>query len=261
MLPHHRSTLERAVAYFREDPVVRAVVLGGSLAKEVEKPTSDGDLMVVVSAEEFARRRRERAYAAVYHDLADYDGGYVDAKFVDEAFIRAAAERGSEPTRDSFRGARAVWSTIEGLDAELARVPVYPEAERNEKIRRFYSAALIQQFFLKEAEGRGDPFLLSYAASQMALFSGRLLLAHGRVLFPSNKRLMERVSSLTNRPEGIMEAMATLVNAPSLEAGKAVVGLLNGFHDWGIDWAAALGQYTEDSEFNWLDGPPPLAES
>ena len=261
MFKHHQDTLERSVSFFQQDSTVLAVVLGGSIAKEVEKPTSDVDVLVVVTSEEFARRRTNREYAAVYRDLADYEGGYVDAKFVDEAFLLAAAKHGSEPTRDSFVGARAVWSKIDDLDNVLAIIPIYPEAEREDKMRRFYSGALIQRFFLKEAEARKDPFLLHYSASLMALFFGRLILAHNRILFPSNKRLMERVASAPDRPEGILEALNALISHPSAESGRALTEIMDEFHWWGIDWATALGQYTEDSEFNWLDNPPPLTES
>ncbi len=259
MYPHHQATIEKAVEGLRQDPTLRAVIVGGSIAKGVAKPTSDVDLMLVVTEEEFARRRRERAYTLLSYAYHDYEGGYVDAKYVDLSFLRAAAVRGSEPTRDSFRGAYPIWSAIDGLEDVLAQIPVYPEMERADKIRRFYSQALLQLFFLNHGPERR--LLLTRAAADMVFFTGRLLLAYHRVLFPSAKRLMERVESLPGAPGDFLTLADRLLENPTVEHGRALMDAVNSVHDWGIDWDTALSQYVEDSEFNWLDGPPPLADS
>jgi predicted nucleotidyltransferase len=261
MRTHHQATLDAASTHFRSDPNVLALILGGSVVKGTAKDTSDVDVMVVLKPEAFQQRRQNKSYAQVIWDLATYEGGYVDTKYIDQAFLEAAAIKASEPTRDSFTSAKVIWSDIPGLDSLLEAIPVYPEAERESKIKRFYSACLVQTFFIGEAESRQDPFLANYASSNMVLFAARLILAYNRMLFPSNKRLMERVATAPDQPDGFTECLQNLLREPSPANGQSLKNMLNSFRDWGIDWGTALGQYTEDSEFNWLDNPPPLAES
>jgi predicted nucleotidyltransferase len=260
MRPHHQRTVDRVVAHFQNDPTALAVVVAGSIAKGLEREDSDVDLMIVVTEEEYARRRQSKEYVLLSWDFHDYEGGYVDAKFVDVPFLEEAAERGSEPTRDSFRGTYAAWSKLPDLDGLLQRIPVYPEFEREEKIRTFYSQALIQTFFVGEAEKRDDPFLMAHATASMVLFGSRLLLAHNRVLFPSQKRLMERVEAVPEKPQDYLRLAHHLLKEPSPLSASDFMECLNGFHDWGIDWNQALGQYVEDSEFNWRGRRPPVAD-
>jgi predicted nucleotidyltransferase len=237
------------------------LILGGSVAKGMATEKSDVDVMVVLTQEAFAQRRTNKTFAEVKWDLADYEGGYVDTKYIDAAFLTSAVERASEPTRDSFTGAKVVWSDIPDLDQLLVKIPVYPEQERDAKIRRFYSAFIVQNFFIREAEKRNDPFLMNHASSSMVLFSARLILAHNRMLFPSNKRLMERVALASELPIGFIQRLGELLTSPSADNAKTLTAMIHDFRDWGIEYNDALGQFTEDSEFNWLDNPPPLAES
>ena len=261
LLTHHQSTLDRALGHFKVDPAVEAVIVGGSIAKGLETTGSDVDLMIVLDGSAYEARRAARRVSEVIFELADYEGGYVDVKYVDRRFLADAAVHGSEPTRDSFKGAYAAWSRVEGLHGFLEAIPVYPEALRDEKIRRFYSQALLQRFFLKEALKREDAFLMGHAKAQMILFAGRTILAHNRVLFPSAKRLLERVESAPSKPLDFAARVAALLSSPSgVAEGEALMASLDSLHPWGIDWATALGQYVEDSEVNWRDGRPPLAD-
>jgi predicted nucleotidyltransferase len=261
MHQQQRLTIDAASEYFRSQSDVLALILGGSLAKGTETDVSDVDVMVVLTPDAFAKRKQEKTFAEVIWDLATYDGGYVDVKYIDYNFLSLAAEKASEPTRDSFTNAQVLWSDIPQLEALVAKIPVYPVSEKEEKIRRFYSACIVQTFFIKEAENRNDPFLANYAASTMVLLAARLILAHNEMLFPSNKRMMERVATAVDKPTDFMESLLALLKSPTSINAQALKKLITDYRDWGIDWNAALGQYTEDSEFNWLDNPPPLLES
>ena len=146
MAPHHRETLDAAIAHFRSDPNVLAVLLGGSIAKGVETPQSDVDVIIVLTPEAYLAKKQNRGYAQVLSNLATYEGGYVDVKFVDRAFIEAAADHGSEPTRDSFTGVQVTWSSTPDLDQLIVQISVYPESERETKMRRFYSGVSSKPF-------------------------------------------------------------------------------------------------------------------
>jgi len=60
MLQHHEATLARTVEAFRQDKDVRAVIVGGSVAKGTARPDSDVDLMLVMTEAGYAPRRRGR---------------------------------------------------------------------------------------------------------------------------------------------------------------------------------------------------------
>lgn len=126
VLDHHRRALDLAVARLREEPDVRIILLGGSIAKGIERPDSDVDLIVVVSDEGYADRLARGAASFLWTDLADWPGGYVEGRYVSRSFVLAAVERGSEPTRWSFLGARPVWGEDAEIEAALARIAAYP---------------------------------------------------------------------------------------------------------------------------------------
>ncbi len=260
LLPHHQATLDAAVEALKVRPEVMAVLLAGSIAKGMEKPTSDVDLLILVEEPEFERRRASRDMMFVDTGLATYEGGYVDAKYISPWFLEAAAKRGSEPTRDMFTGVTPAWTRVEGLEPLLAAIPRYPEYERADKIRSFYSQMLLQRFFLSEADKREDPYLAVHAATQTVLFASRLILAHNRILFPSNKRLLERVEIAPEKPEGFLDHARQAAANPGEATGIPLIDLVQNWRDWGIDWATALGQFSEDAEFNWFDHRPPVAD-
>jgi predicted nucleotidyltransferase len=261
LLPHHQSTLDRAIEHFSSAPTVEAVIVGGSLAKGDERPGSDVDLIVVLDEEACRARRETKRISEVIHDLATYERGYVDIKYVDRPFLSAAAEKGSEPTRDSFKDTFVAWSRVDGIGDLISKIPVYPEALREEKIRRFYSQALLQRYFLDEARKRNDGFLMGHAKAQMILFVGRTILAHNRVLFPCTKRLLERVETCPQKPTDFSQRVDDLLNDPEgVKAGEALMASLDALHPWGMGWETALGLFTEDSEFNWRDARPPLSD-
>ena len=76
----------------------------------------------------------------------------------------------------AFLGAFVAYSHVPGLDALLRRIPVYPDAGHESRIKAFYSMAFIQHWLMHEAERHGNAYTMTRAASQLALFCGRLIL-------------------------------------------------------------------------------------
>lgn len=109
MHEHHREAIRRWAEAAADDDEVLAVVVAGSLTKGYGRADSDVDGFLVVTDEAFDRRQASGDLGFFSTDLCDYEGGYIDAKYVDRAFLEAVVERGSEPARSAFVGAMVAW--------------------------------------------------------------------------------------------------------------------------------------------------------
>ncbi|MFW5689215.1 MAG: nucleotidyltransferase domain-containing protein [Spirochaetota bacterium] len=215
MLQHHADCVENLRHHFDDDPEVLAVILGGSVAKGTEKPTSDIDGVVVVTPEQRERLRQAHRLAGVITGVCDYEGAMFDLKYVTVDWLRAAAERGSEPTRNSFLKSRVLaiydrdhpdarepeLSDADVLQRVLDRIGRYPVEEKADRLHSFYAAYYLNKgYFWPESFKRPNPFLLSRTASEIVLYGLRMILAQNEVLFPCMKCLMSAVEGCPDRP-------------------------------------------------------------
>ena len=260
MRAHHERTVQRIVAAFEADPAFPAVIVGGSVAKGWEREDSDVDILLVASEEEYARRLASGEVNYFNRELADYPGGYVDGKVIDLAFLEEVAQRGSEPARWAFLGAIVAYSRHLGLADLVARIPVYPEEERAYKLRAFAAHLVILRWFMSEAEKRGDSYLRSWAATNLVLYGGRLILAHNRLLFPYHKWFMKQLSLAPEQPDGLLNLADAALTRPGQETTDAFFTAVFEFHDWGVPRETASTYFTRESEWNWRDARAPLSD-
>jgi predicted nucleotidyltransferase len=260
MRENHRRAIERLSAELGGDPRFLAVILGGSVARGTELPDSDIDLILIAGQEEYARRLAGSDFGYLNEEVCDYPGGYAEAKVMSLSFIEEIADRGSEPARAAFVGARILSSRVPELEDLLKRVTTYPEAERIAKIRSFYAHFLIHYWYLSEAERRNEQYLLLRSAADFALFAGRLILAHNRILFPYHKWFMHELRSAPEKPDDLIDAMERLVREPCLENANPVLASVANFRDWEKPLRNPAAQFMEDSEWNWREGLAPVAD-
>jgi predicted nucleotidyltransferase len=258
--PHHQAALTEAVDHFRDNPTVLAVIFGGSVSRGQGRPDSDIDLVVVVTAEEVARRTAEHDVEVVRGLAHLYEGGYFDAKIVDLAFLRDVDEHGSEPARWAFSGARLVHGRNPEIADLLERIPVYPEAHRDENVLDFLAQVMLLRWFVGEAEKRHDPYLLSYATSRLALYAGRVFLAWNRMLYPFHKWLLTEVERAPERPVDLPDLIRAAVARPGVETGEALADAVLGYRDWGLDHQHAVARFLRNTEWPWRYGPSPLED-
>ena len=170
------------------------------------------------------------------------------------------AEKGNEPSRAAFEGAWLGFSRIAGLDALLARIPVYPEIGHDQRIEAFYSMAFIQHWLIHEATRHGNRYTLLRAASQLALFSGRLILAHNRRLYPYHKWLPRTLDAVADKPADFMEHFNSLVDEPSAHRATALFDCIRGFRNWGVTDLEAYTWFMTDVEWSWMSGTAPMED-
>jgi hypothetical protein len=257
---HHQHAIDRLADAYRDDPRFLALIIGGSVAKGYARDDSDVDFLIVATDAEFERRLAARDLFINRRDLCDYDGGFVDGKIVDLDFLADVADKGNEPSRAAFQGAFAAFSHVPDLDALLKRIPVYPAAGHDERIKAFYSMAFIQHWFTHEAERHGNRYTLNRAASQLALFAGRLILAHNRRLFPYHKWLPTALEAAPDKPDDLMACFNRLLDAPCGDHATALFEQVRAFRDWGVSDLEAYTWFMTDVEWSWMSGKTPIED-
>ncbi|UVI32956.1 nucleotidyltransferase domain-containing protein [Paenibacillus spongiae] len=258
---HHRQAILNLVDRIQSDSDFLAVIISGSVAKGIAREDSDVDCYLVVTDEVFRKRQQEDNLFYYTTEGCDYPGGYYDGKIITFDFVRAAAERGSEPTRASFEGAFVAFSRIPELSGFVSRIPVYPEHQRTRNFEDFYAQVdLYGGYFAERALTLDNSYLLSQAVSQVALFGGRLILAYNRILFPCHKSLMQTLEKTPEKPEAYMDLMKAMLANPTLETIRAFTECIKSFHDWGLTPGQALSRFVENNEWNWMEHEPPLSD-
>jgi hypothetical protein len=260
MFPHHEVAIARTVERFEADPTVLGLLLGGSIAHGFESESSDVDVMLVVSDEEFDARlaRLDTAFADV--DLAGYEGGYIDVKYVSAAYLDLVATRGSEPARFAFDGARVLFSRLDGLDERVAAAGRYPAGVREDRIARFAAQVEAWRWYSGEGERKGDSYLLATATSRVALFAGRMLLAHNEVVYPFHKWFLRVLDQAPLKPDGIVELIRDVTASPRAKGAERIADAVLGFRAWergSIDWP---NQFMFDTEQSWMRDAAALEE-
>ncbi len=258
--PHHRQTIDRLAAEYQNDPNFPALIIGGSVAKGWARPDSDVDFLIVTTEAEFERRLAAGDLFINRKDLCDYEGGYVDGKIISLSFLQELADKGNEPSRAAFEGAFAAYSHIPELDALLQKIPVYPEHDRDRRIKAFYSMAFIQHWLIHESVRHGNRYTITRAASQLALYSGRLILAHNRRLFPYHKWLTQALETAQDKPADLLANIDALLEKPTAENADALFEQIKGFQDWGVSDLEAYTWFMTEVEWSWMSGTTPMED-
>ncbi|MGB5268655.1 MAG: hypothetical protein WBN30_18840, partial [Polyangiales bacterium] len=124
----------------------------------------------------------------------------------------------------------------------------------------FYSMAFIQHWLIHEAERHDNRYTLTRAASQLALFTGRLLLAHNRRLYPYHKWLPRALESVPEKPSDLMVCFNDLLNEPSGDHATALFERIRGFKDWGVSDLEAYTWFMTDVEWSWMSERTPMED-
>jgi hypothetical protein len=251
---------ERALAAYvddvRADADTLGVVLVGSVARGEERPDSDVDVYLVVGEERFAAETAAGRYAWTDRAGLDYPGSYVDVKLVTPVYLRAAAERGDDPTRASFLGARVAFSRDDELAALIAAIPVLPVGVRAERVHSHLAQVHLHgDYFLRQGVERGDAFLVRHAGTHLAFAAARAALAHEGVLLPGPKYVSKLLARL-DAPAAFLPAWERVVADPGIQSADALIAVMT---EWlgELEPDEALSTFIRDNELGWLFGRPP----
>ncbi len=258
MYPHHTQSIQNVSEYFQRDPEVLALLLAGSIAHGFETPSSDVDIMILVSDKDYRTRLESNQVHFFNKDLCTYEGGYVDGKYSSLNFIEQVKEKGSEPARFAFAGSRVLFSQIDGLAEEICKVTEYPSAEKAERIKRFYAQFEAWHWYSQESLRLNNQYLLGTSVSKLILFSGRLILAHNELLYPYHKWFLRVLEDAGDKPDGLLESIQQLNAAHTTENIECLYEKVKTFQPWSNDQYGWPTQFMFDSELNWMDDKTPV---
>lgn len=238
--------------YFQGDSTVIALILGGSVAKGEARPDSDLDAMVIITDQAYENRKATGRLAECIMDKCTYEGGYFDIKYFNKAYLTAAAERGSDPTRNSFVGAKVIFSSDSTIAEIIVKVPIYPRDKKAERIQLFHSIlSLASGYFYNCAERNHDHYMLDKCRFEIVYAGLRMLYAYNEVFFPSHVRMIEYADRLPNKPDGIVQLAKAVSEKRDVESKNAFVDAVLNFTDWGIDPTQVGSTYVEKMEQTW----------
>ena len=258
MYSHHEESITRTTDHFANDPEVLALILGGSIAHGFAGPSSDIDVMMLLSDADYEKRRANGEVMFYDASLCAYAGGYVDGKYLGVSFLNRVAASGSEPARFAFQDARVLFSRIDGLDAVLRAITRYPVEHKADRIRRFYAQLEAWHWYTHEGLKRNNPYLSSAALGKLVLFGGRMILAHNELLYPYHKWFMNVLESAHNKPGDLLECIAAAYAHPSMESVTRLYETVKNFRAWETPELYWPNQFMLDSELNWLNGHTPV---
>ena len=118
MYKHHEESIQKLIEYFSNNQAVLAIILGGSAAKGLERPDSDLDAEIIVADSYYNELAKENRLSECIQGHCTYENGYFDIKYYTKGFLSAAAERGSEPSRNAFVKCRCIFSR----DSEIEKI-------------------------------------------------------------------------------------------------------------------------------------------
>ncbi|MEQ9264502.1 MAG: nucleotidyltransferase domain-containing protein [Balneolaceae bacterium] len=260
---HHQRAIENLVNEYKDDSRFPALIIGGSVAKGLAREDSDIDFMIVATDEEFQRRSHSGVNGDLFinrTDLCDYPGGFVDGKIINMEYLHKVANKGNEPSRAAFDGAFIGYSRMRGLDEVFNNIHKYPEEDREQRMKSFYSMAFIQNWLMGEADRHNNLYTQTRAASQLALFAGRLILAHNRVFFPYHKWFLQYIDKCTEKPADFLSNIDSLLKEPSSKTANLLFQSLKDFKDWGVTDLEAFGWFMEEVEWSWMNDNTPLED-
>lgn len=258
MYPHHSRSIQNVTEYFQRDPEVLALLLSGSIAHGFESPASDIDILIFISEKDYQNRFETGQIHFFNRDLCSYESGYVDGKYLSLHFVRQVLERGSEPARFAFEGSRVLFSRVPGLEEDVGRIAVYPSAEKEARIRRFYAQFEAWHWYCGEALKQRNQYLLGVSLSKLILFGGRLILAHNEMLYPYHKWFLKVLERANEKPAGLLACIQTLTRSPTAENIEAFYEKVKTFQPWSNQPYSWPAQFMLDSELNWLDARTPV---
>ena len=230
----------------------------GSVARGTERATSDVDVYLVVTDEAFAAAAQSaRRVAYIDAEAATYDS-YVDIKLASPGYLERAVAHADDPTRASFLDARIIFDYTRSVAAAVARIVTLPDDVWQRRVHAYRcQARLYGGYFLKQANERGDEFLLRHSAVHLCLSVGRVALAVNRILFRGQKYLAATLAQLAELPDGFLAAWRSALEHPTPDTAAVLTNMVDAWQGGPLSLEDTLSTFIIDNELTWLNETVP----
>jgi len=251
---HHEQTIDAFTTSQSLRPEVLGLVVIGSVARGDERPDSDVDVYLVLTEDAYEASAESGVVAYVSKDGVAYDGGYVDVKLASPRYLADAADHGDDPTRASFDAGRVTLDRLGDLHGLVARMGRLPDQVWSARVRTYRAQlALYGDYFLPQAYGRDDRFLLQHSAVHASLAAGRCALARNRRLFRGQKYLAADLAGLPEQPEAFLASWWQVVEAPSPDTARNLIAVIDAWSGEPLTGDEALSTFIAANELAWLN--------
>ena len=252
----HEDTVVAYAAHVIDQPDTLALIVVESVARGTERATSDVDVYLVVTDDAFAAAQSARRVAYIDTEAATYDS-YVDIRLASPRYLEWAVAHADDPTRASFLDARIVFDHTRSVAAAVARI-VTPDDVWQRRVHAYRcQARLYGGYFLKEANERGDEFLLRHSAVHLCLSVGRVVLAVNRILFRGQKYLAATLPQLAELPDGFLAAWRSALEHPTPDTAAVLTNMVDAWQGGPLSLEDTLSTFIIDNELGWLTGTIP----
>ena len=257
---NREKAIKKLISETEPDPEHIALILIGSSATGETKEYSDIDLYLVVSRDKYKEIEKEKAYFFGTWDPSRYFGIEVDGKIVGTDYLKEAADHGNDATRYSFSQAKILFSKDEEIGEIIKSIPQYPNSEYEQRIKQFFAYVKHFRYVGEDAFDRNNMFHAFQCVFQLIFFSGRLILAYNRRLYPCHKRLLSEVGKCERHPDNFIERSNTLLQNINKDSMIEYYEInMEFFKEFEYPDMERIGYILED-EWTWRTGRLPVSE-
>jgi len=260
MYQHHREAIEKITEKLRNRKEVQGVIVGGSVAHGFATESSDIDLMIVLSDEDYERAVQCGEIGYYETEATPWPDGYVDGKYTSAAYIRKVGESGSEPAKFAFLDSFVTHSVTDGLQELVAAASRYPIERKDDNILRFHAQCEAWKWYYSEGLKRNNRYLMDCSLSNYVLFAGRMILAENEMLYPYHKWFLRVLEGAEKKPAGLMSAIHRVLDERTMASLDSLHDCVMGFRKWAPENGNWSKRFMLDSELNWLQGNVPIAD-
>ena len=93
-------------------------------------------------------------------------------------------------------------------------------------------------------------YLIYETATKMILSIGRLILADNRILYPNRKWFYRELEKVSDKPEGIFEAMTAFLDHPTIDTGNEIVQMVERYKPYPVPLEGMTARIHSESVLN-----------
>lgn len=223
MYKHHREIVDRLREVFINDNNIEAFILIGSVARDDARPESDIDYLLVIDEDYYFQLKQNNSLHDSRNGLCIEPCQQAGGRFITKKYLVELSKEGNEPSRWAFQDAKVLFSRDIKIEELVMEIPVYQLNEQLDKMESFKSQIRMHFSYLELAEYSKNTYLLLETAVKVVLFSGRLILADNKILYPNRKWFMREFKNAPDKPDGIYEDAIDFLNSPSIAKANAYI--------------------------------------